>query len=190
MLRGTLLRARMTSVRFRSWTHSGTDSERTFVNVTAAQDKPARTLLIGWYCLVVLWCVFSTGCCRVLGLAYRTTIAEPRAYCTNCDKRESLELYSQWADQAWREQSEACTTTIEQPDYAIGFHDGFVEYVYAGGTGEPPPVPPRTFWNVGLRTAEGKLRKPMVRRLPRRCARSSRGWLSRDGDRIQLDCGA
>ena len=158
MLRGTLRRARITSARFRSWIRSGTDSERTFVNATATHDKPARRLLIGWYCLALLWCVFSTGCCRVLGLAYRTTIAEPRAYCVNSDKRESLELYSHWADEAWREQAEACAMAVEQPDYAAGFHDGFVDYVYAGGSGEPPPVPPRIFWNASLRTAEGKLR--------------------------------
>jgi hypothetical protein len=43
-------------------------------------------------------------------------------------------------------------------DYRSGFLDGFVDYTYAGGTGEPPPVPPRTFWNVQLRSLEGKAR--------------------------------
>lgn len=44
------------------------------------------------------------------------------------------------------------------PDYVAGFRDGFVDYVYAGGTGEPPPVPPRRYWNVGLRSPGGKAR--------------------------------
>src|SRR5688500_7470219 len=40
----------------------------------------------------------------------------------------------------------------------MGFRDGFVDFVYLGGTGEPPPVPPRQFWNVMLRSPEGKVR--------------------------------
>jgi hypothetical protein len=152
----TIQRARMASVRSSSWNHSRTDGEYMLVNIAPPCSKRRRS--IAAYCFVVCSCIFSTGCCRVLGLAYRTTIAEPRAYCTNCDRQASLELYSAWADQAWREQSEACATAILQPDYAAGFHDGFVDYVFAGGTGEPPPVPPRIFWNASLRTADGKQR--------------------------------
>ena len=44
----------------------------------------------------------------------------------------------------------------EVPTTALGFRDGFVDYVYAGGNGEPPPVPPRQYWNVMLRSPEGK----------------------------------
>lgn len=40
-------------------------------------------------------------------------------------------------------------------EYALGFRDGFVDYVYAGGAGQPPPVPPRKFWNVAWRTPAG-----------------------------------
>jgi hypothetical protein len=93
-----------------------------------------------------------------LGLAYRTTIFEPSDYYPTTDRQLSLELYSKWADQAWREESEACADSIVQPDYAFGFHDGFVDFVYAGGLGEPPPVPPRRFWNAGFRTDEGQRR--------------------------------
>src|SRR5689334_23014106 len=126
MPRGTVPRARMVSVRLRSWTRSGPESECAFVVLTAVADNTRPRILACSYCLILLWCVFSTGCCRVLGLAYRTTIAEPRDYCSHCDKRYSLELYSQWADQAWRERFDAWDRAIHQPDYAVGFHDGFV----------------------------------------------------------------
>lgn len=99
----------------------------------------------------------STGCCRVLGLAYRTTRGEPSIYCDNCDQRRSLALYSTWADEAWMQEAGACGGGAS-PDYAAGFHDGFVDYVYGGGSGEPPPVPPRRYWNAGLRLPEGKAR--------------------------------
>jgi hypothetical protein len=49
-----------------------------------------------------------------------------------------------------------CPELLGSPDYALGFRDGFVDYVYAGGNGEPPPVPPRQYWNVMLRSPEGK----------------------------------
>jgi hypothetical protein len=41
------------------------------------------------------------------------------------------------------------------PEFEKGFKDGFADYVYAGGTGEPPPVPPRCFWNIDYRTPKG-----------------------------------
>src|SRR2546430_9116542 len=40
--------------------------------------------------------------------SYRTTISEPGEYCTTADRQVSIELYSKWADQAWRGESEAC----------------------------------------------------------------------------------
>jgi hypothetical protein len=46
----------------------------------------------------------------------------------------------------------------DRTDYETGFIDGFVDYVFAGGNGEPPPVPPRRLWNVYFRSEEGHLR--------------------------------
>jgi hypothetical protein len=145
------------SVCVRSSTRSGWDRASRLVAGRVESCRAIPAWQIAAYGIVLLWCLLSSGCCRVLGLAYRTTISEPAEYCTRCDKKASLELYSQWADQAWREQSDACATEIMQPDYASGFHDGFVDLVYSGGTGEPPPVPPRVFWNSGFR-ADGKQR--------------------------------
>jgi hypothetical protein len=67
-------------------------------------------------------------------------------------------LYAQWADEEWVQQFGSCAEIATTSDYAYGFHEGFVDFCYAGGTGDPPPVPPRTYWNVAVRNAEGKER--------------------------------
>jgi hypothetical protein len=83
---------------------------------------------------------------------------EPKAFSWKHDRRRSVEVYRQWAEQAWREESVNCPEMAGASDYILGFTDGFVDYVYGGGNGEPPPVPPRHFWNVMLRSPEGKQR--------------------------------
>jgi hypothetical protein len=115
---------------------------------------PIRTL--AGYSLLLLWCIGSTGCCRLLNLAYRTTSYEPALYCPASDETYSLDLYSHWADEAWSREVGGCGDSIALPDYSLGFHAGFVDYCYAGGTGEPPPVPPRIYWNVSWRLSDGK----------------------------------
>jgi hypothetical protein len=50
------------------------------------------------------------------------------------------------------ENPEACQSI----EYKRGFEDGFSDYLYAGGTGEPPPVPPRRLWNLDYRTPAGQ----------------------------------
>jgi hypothetical protein len=40
-------------------------------------------------------------------------------------------------------------------DYARGFRDGYADYLFAGGTGEPPLLPPRRYWGVGYETPDG-----------------------------------
>ena len=71
------------------------------------------------------------------------------------DRDHSVEVYRSWADQAWGEQLATDSGQCVQGAYAAGFKDGFVDYVYGGGSGEPPPVPPRPFWNVDLRNPNG-----------------------------------
>ena len=109
------------------------------------------------YGMVTAWCLVSSGC-TVCQNAMRTMYHEPAAYSWKHDRRRSVEAYRQWADQAWLEESRMDPELPAPADYVMGFRDGFVDYVYAGGSGEPPPVPPRYFWNVVLRTPDGKQR--------------------------------
>ena len=71
------------------------------------------------------------------------------------DRDHSIEVYRSWADQAWQEHRSSDSGQCDSRAYAAGFKDGFVDYVYGGGSGEPPPVPPRPFWNVDIRNPRG-----------------------------------
>lgn len=93
--------------------------------------------------------------CSVYQQYRRTMLLEPSEYSWRNDRHRSLKVYRQWADQAWAEAGGASPQDGMVDDYALGFRDGFVDYVYAGGEGEPPPIPPRKFWNVAWRTPEG-----------------------------------
>jgi hypothetical protein len=93
--------------------------------------------------------------CTVFQNARRTLIQEPSEFSWRWDRGRSLKVYRQWADQAWAAESGACPEAGAVDEYALGFRDGFVDFVYAGGDGQPPPVPPRKFWNVAWRTPEG-----------------------------------
>lgn len=124
-------------------------------SLRAGPYLPSNVALRLWKfaCLstLLLLVTSSTGCCRLLNLAYRTTRYEPGLYCGGCDETDSLALYSRWADEAWGKETGGCVDPTILPDYRLGFRAGFVDYCYAGGTGEPPPVPPRIYWNIGGR---------------------------------------
>src|SRR5439155_20779353 len=59
------------------------------------------------------------------------------------------------AEAAWQEITKANPDPSYSPDYVCGFKDGFADFLYAGGTGEPPPLPPRQYWKIKYETAEG-----------------------------------
>lgn len=102
--------------------------------------------------LCVLLACGNTGCLSVCNNAHRTLFREPAQFSWRKDRCQSKVLYRSWADEAWSEQlANGCGLT--SADYLAGFQEGFVEYCYAGGTGEPPPVPPRPYWNPLNRTS-------------------------------------
>lgn len=83
-------------------------------------------------------------------------IYEPAAYSWKHDKARSFRLYRTWAEEAWQQELQNCIGETPSADYGSGFRDGFVDFVYLGGTGEPPPVPPRQYWNAALRQPNGQ----------------------------------
>jgi hypothetical protein len=91
-------------------------------------------------------------------LVERTIKWEPSAYWWKSDSERSRATYLVWAKEAWAQEGEGCASASSGPDFKAGFLDGFVDYVYAGGTGEPPPLPPRPFWNMDLRLPAGRER--------------------------------
>lgn len=105
---------------------------------------------------IALACGFSAQVgCSVWQQARRTLLNEPGQYSWKWDRGRSLKTYRQWADEAWAEARSGCPEVAGDDDYALGFRDGFVDFVYAGGDGEPPPMPPRKFWNVSMRNPAG-----------------------------------
>jgi hypothetical protein len=100
--------------------------------------------------------LLSQAGCSVWQQARRTLLNEPAQYSWKLDKSRSLKAYRQWADEVWAVESGAIPEMAGDEEYALGFRDGFVDYVYAGGDGQPPPIPPRKFWNVAWRNAPGQ----------------------------------
>lgn len=108
-----------------------------------------RNVILGF-----LGCLLLSGC-SVYQRACQTLWREPSAFSARKDDSRTRERYCQLANEAWfamlkENPGIACSGEFEQ-----GFKDGFADYLYAGGTGEPPPVPPRCLWNLDYRTPQG-----------------------------------
>jgi hypothetical protein len=110
-----------------------------------------------WVLLAVtLALCFVTPGCQICVNARRTIFREPSEFCWKADRKRSIKTYRAWADEAWCRALSSGADLCLSDHYAAGFKDGFVDYVYAGGNGEPPPVPPRRFWNVSERNVTGQ----------------------------------
>jgi hypothetical protein len=111
----------------------------------------------------VLFCVLSmAGCCSVLAdthhvffLAKRTTDLEPKHFSYIHNEHVTRRLNHAIAKQAWHEVM-ADMPVRASHHYARGFICGFADYLYRGGTGEPPLVPPRAYWHLGYQSIKGK----------------------------------
>ncbi len=99
-------------------------------------------------------CFISFGCYPV-ALATRTVIIEPIQYCKTADDIQERRRDYALADETWQVFAQAHPDHPVSPDYESGFKDGFADYLYAGGTGEPPPVPPRQYWRISYETPQG-----------------------------------
>ena len=78
-------------------------------------------------------------------------------YATKESVEDHLERtrYREWAEAAWVEAVAHDPAGPYSEDYADGFKAGFIDYVDAGGTGEPPPLPPRRYQGFRYRSPEG-----------------------------------
>jgi hypothetical protein len=91
--------------------------------------------------------------CRLAHEGWLTTIAEPIHYPRNLDAKLSERRFRDLAAAALEEAAATARAELDdydcEPfsiDYQEGFIDGFVDYLMAGGTGAPPPLPPRHYW--------------------------------------------
>lgn len=123
------------------------------------QREYARPLcrLIDWL-LLLIFCTSLSGCAltnetnRVFQMAKRTTQVEPKYFEYIRSDRVAQREARLLAEQAWAEVG----MPNSSPDYENGFLEGFADYLYRGGEGEPPVIPPRGYWNLRFLNQFGK----------------------------------
>jgi hypothetical protein len=62
---------------------------------------------------------------------------------------------SRWAKTAWQDYVSADPEAHFSADYEAGFLDGFTDYLYRGGNGDPPPLPPKMYRRLRFQTPGG-----------------------------------
>lgn len=71
------------------------------------------------------------------------------------DDHETTVKFHDLARLAWnRVVAEHPECGDSSPDFAAGFEAAYVDYLYRGGDGRPPVVPPRPYWNIERRFNE------------------------------------
>jgi hypothetical protein len=106
------------------------------------------TLSLGGLCLV------CQGC-SPLGHAARTSIIEPLVCSRYVNEVEDCTHDYQLAKEALARYQADHPEKAYSPDFCLGFKKGYADYLYAGGKGNPPPVPPRCYWNSKYESIEG-----------------------------------
>lgn len=96
--------------------------------------------------LLLLWTGF-VGCrhqCPTLcNNICRTVRGEPKCF-DYCDRTET---FCTIATQHWAQTMQGQN---HSPHFKDGYLDGFADYLHRGGTGNPPPMPPRRYWEPTL----------------------------------------
>lgn len=103
----------------------------------------------------------SAGCALNYNLR-RTSLVQPRQYCSFWDERHQEKYFRKVAKQELeRERATAMANSDDytcdpySADQACGFEDGFVDYVMYGGVGNPPSLPPRRYWRAKYQNGSG-----------------------------------
>jgi len=107
---------------------------------------------------VGLWlsafCAFCPGCGPIAN-SVRTVIIEPAEYCRRLDNSADKKRCYALAKQFWEEFRVSSADTEFSDSFKHGFQEGFADYLYAGGSGNPPPLPPRWYWRAGYGNPDG-----------------------------------
>ncbi len=94
--------------------------------------------------------------CSPYQLARRTLYGELAEYPRVTDGRIACQQYQRWAKQEWERLLAENPDETYSSDYGSGFIQGFVDQVFAGGSVEPPAVPPHRYWRIGYRSERGR----------------------------------
>ncbi len=107
-----------------------------------------------------LWIATLFVCCQgcsPITNTVRTLIIEPGEYCLRVESRAERKRDDALALVAWNEHLASCPDSEFTESFERGFKEGFADYLYAGGSGNPPPVPPRCYWGPKYETPEGHM---------------------------------
>jgi hypothetical protein len=93
--------------------------------------------------------LFASAGCSLVGRSIQTVACRTQQQWQDCAERHRN---ARWAAQAWEAVQHGGNYS---PAYERGFKEGFASYVYLGGTGEPPPLPPSEFRKLRNQTPQG-----------------------------------
>lgn len=88
-----------------------------------------------------LFCPFASGC-GVFGLGTSNLFDEAKLI---RDSRYEKLRYACLAHEAWQKVKAGSRSRTYSAAYGEGFQAGFADYLYAGGCGEPPALPPKRY---------------------------------------------
>lgn len=117
------------------------------------------SLALAWWTGILL---LSNVGCRFAEHTWRTAVVEPIQYSPYWYDKFARHRYRAAALEALEQQR--ALAKAERDDYVhepfspaheCGFVDGFVDYLEAGGRGEPPVLPPRKFWKAKFQNPDG-----------------------------------
>jgi len=111
---------------------------------------------------MIALCSIGSGC-RIGRNFIRTTIVEPIQFASNLDDKLEQHRFRRLARASF--ESARAVARADTDDYhhepfsadeRCGFIDGYADYLEAGGTGQPPPLPPRKYWKAAYQTSHGQ----------------------------------
>jgi hypothetical protein len=73
--------------------------------------------------------------------------------CTEAHREKTRDR--QWAEAAWQTVCMKDGPVAHSADFAMGFKDGFAEYLYRGGNGEPPLMAPQRYRRLRYQNPQG-----------------------------------
>ncbi|MBL8794544.1 MAG: hypothetical protein JNM56_11615 [Planctomycetia bacterium] len=114
------------------------------------------------WCLIAFalgLCALGTGCETPVGSGFEIARYSTRNLLqtpvTASDDRLERHWQRQQAEKAWQSFCQAHPGQLYTVHYQRGFEDGFADYLYAGGAGQPPPVPPWSLRTASYETPTG-----------------------------------
>src|SRR5437763_11551304 len=97
------------------------------------------------------WTMLCSGCALVQDGSRNLC----SGFCAPFEAHRENARNRRWAEDAWLGVSGSDGPCKRNDDYAQGFKDGYTEYLYRGGDGEPPLLPPLRYRHVKYQTPQG-----------------------------------